>query len=136
MRDYPLHELSAHDFENLIIIICEKILGIATINFSEGPDGGRDGFFEGTANNFPSQSKPWKGKFIIQAKRTLNQNASCSDADFKYLIENKEVPKIKKLCSSKTKIVIINLGQVVLFYLSNEYHLSPVNRSYYKCLFV
>jgi hypothetical protein len=101
MRDYPLHELSAQDFQNLIILICEKILGIATINFSEGPDGGRDGFFEGTANNFPSQSKPWKGKFIIQAKKTLNQNASCSDADFKYLIENKEVPKIKKLYKKK-----------------------------------
>ena len=97
MRDYHLHELSTQDFEALIIHICQKILGVGTISFSEGPDGGRDGKFEGTSNQYPSAASPWTGKFIIQAKKTNNSNSSCSDADFKTKILDKEIPKIEKL---------------------------------------
>lgn len=97
MRDYYLHELSTQEFEELIIQICQGILGMGTINFSEGPDGGRDGKFEGIANLFPSKSGPWSGKFIIQAKRTTNPIASCSDSDFKTKILDREIPKILKL---------------------------------------
>lgn len=97
MRDYHLYELSTQEFEALIIHICQKVLGIGTVNFSEGPDGGRDGKFEGTANEYPSVASPWKGKFIIQAKKTNNSNANCSDADFKTTVLDKEIPKIEKL---------------------------------------
>lgn len=97
MRDYHLHELSTQEFEALVIHICQKLLGIGTINFSQGPDGGRDGKFEGTSNQYPSVASPWSGKFIIQAKKKDNPNASCSDADFKTQILDKEIPKIKKL---------------------------------------
>jgi len=97
MRDYHLHELSTQEFEALVIQICQKVLGIGTINFSEGPDGGRDGKFEGTSNQYPSAASPWTGKFIIQAKKTNNPNASCSQADFKTKILDKEIPKILKL---------------------------------------
>jgi hypothetical protein len=97
MRDYRLHELSTQEFQALVVHICQKVLGIGTINFSEGPDGGRDGKFEGTSNQYPSAASPWAGKFIIQAKRKNNPNASCSDADFKTQILDKEIPKIKKL---------------------------------------
>lgn len=101
MRDYHLHELSTQEFEALVIHICQKLLGIGTISFSEGPDGGRDGKFEGTSNQYPSVASPWSGKFIIQAKKTNNPNSSCSDADFKTKILDKEIPKIKKLKQSK-----------------------------------
>jgi CII-binding regulator of phage lambda lysogenization HflD len=84
--NYPLHELSWQEFEKVVISICEEILGTGTINFSDGKDGGRDAKFTGTANNFPSKISPWKGKFIIQAKHTTRQNASCSDSDFKGII--------------------------------------------------
>jgi len=97
MRDYHLYELSTQEFEALVIHICQKVLGTGTVNFSEGPDGGRDGKFEGTANEYPSVASPWKGKFIIQAKKTNNSNASCSDADFKTTVLDKEIPKIEKL---------------------------------------
>lgn len=97
MRDYHLHELSTQEFEALVVHICQKVLGIGTINFSEGPDGGRDGKFEGTSNQYPSAVSPWTGKFIIQAKKTNNPNASCSHADFKTKILDKEIPKILKL---------------------------------------
>lgn len=97
MRDYHLHELSSNEFENLIIHICQQILGIGTLNFSEGPDGGRDGKFEGVANHYPSNVKPWSGRFVIQAKKINNPNSSCSQSDFKTKILDKEIPKILKL---------------------------------------
>jgi hypothetical protein len=97
MRDYHLYELSTGEFEVMVVHLCGKLLGIGTINFAEGPDGGRDGKFEGTANQYPSLASPWAGKFIIQAKRKNNPNASCSDPDFKTQILDKEIPKIKLL---------------------------------------
>lgn len=97
MRDYHLHELSTQEFQALVVHICQKVLGIGTINFSEGPDGGKDGKFEGTSNQYPSAASPWSGKFIIQAKKKNNPNASCSDAEFKTQVLDKEIPKIKKL---------------------------------------
>ena len=93
---YPLDLLNDSDFEKLVISICQEILGIGTIGFTTGRDGGRDGIFSGKAHFFPSKSDPWNGKFIIQAKHTEKPYASCSDSDFTTII-NDEIPKIKKL---------------------------------------
>jgi hypothetical protein len=60
-------------------MICQEILGCGLIEFSKGKDGGRDGKFIGTANQFPSEKDTWNGKFIIQAKHTENAIATCSD---------------------------------------------------------
>ena len=77
--------------------ICIKILGEGFIHFSAGRDRGRDGKFEGRANSFPSTSKPFEGKIIIQAKHTTNPIASCSiSSGFKNILK-KEIPKIKSL---------------------------------------
>ncbi len=100
VRDYHLHELTGHDFEDLIIHLCREVLGTGTVQFSEGPDGGRDGKFTGTANKYPSQASPWTGCFIIQAKRVADPTASCSDPAFETVLK-KEFPKIKKLKVSK-----------------------------------
>ncbi len=94
--NYPLYNLNYKEFEDLIATICNKILGTGTITFSDGTDGGRDACFDGTSNNFPSESRPWKGKFVIQAKHTTKPIASCSDSDFATIIKN-EIPKILKL---------------------------------------
>jgi hypothetical protein len=96
MRQYPLQYLNEDEFENLVILICNKILGAATIPFAKGKDKGKDGRFEGRANCFPSQSQAWEGKIIIQAKHTTKENASCSDRDF-YKILQKEIPSIQNL---------------------------------------
>lgn len=93
---YPLYDLNNEEFESLVVSICEEVLGIATINFTKGKDGGRDAKFTGTANSFPSTNSPWNGKFIIQAKHTEKQNASCSDGDFVRKLKN-ELPSIKAL---------------------------------------
>ena len=94
--DYRLENLDDSVFENLVNTICQNILGFGTISFSSGKDGGRDGKFQGTAQNYPSSIEPWKGRFIIQAKHTINPVASCSDKEFETIVE-KEIPKIKKL---------------------------------------
>lgn len=93
---YPLYNLNDDDFEKLTALICKKVLGPGTIVFSKGTDGGRDGKFTGKANKFPSESAPWEGKFIIQAKHTTIPTASCSDSNFQTILK-KELPKLKKL---------------------------------------
>ena len=95
-RNFHLNELSNDEFEDLIVHICLDILGQGTSKFAAGPDGGQDAKFTGTANNFPSQSDPAKGKFVIQAKHTVSPVASCSDSKFKTILKE-EIPKIKKL---------------------------------------
>ena len=94
--NYPLYDLSWQEFEDVTISICEEILGVGTIKFTDGKDGGRDAKFTGIANHFPSNASPWNGKFIIQAKHTTNMIASCSDSEFNTLLK-KEVKSIKAL---------------------------------------
>lgn len=98
--DYRLENLSEDDFEQLINVLCQKKLGIGTVSFSKGKDGGRDGRFEGTANEYPSKTNFWSGKFIIQSKHTSDYNASCSDKPFfgnQTSLINGETEKIKEL---------------------------------------
>lgn len=99
---YAYEDLSFTQFENLIILICHELLGAAIQAFSEGRDGGRDAKFVGTAHRYPSESTPWQGKVIIQAKHTNGNNKSFSDSDFfsidrKSNIVEKEIPRIKGL---------------------------------------
>lgn len=94
--DYRLELLDDSTFEDLVNTICQKILGTGVISFTPGKDGGRDGKFIGTAQNYPSTAEPWTGKFIIQAKWTNNPIASCSDNDFEKIVKD-EILKIKKL---------------------------------------
>jgi len=93
---YPLYNLDDKEFEKLVAIICEKILGTGVIVFSKGKDGGRDAEFKGKANKFPSDKTPWEGIFIIQAKHSTKPTASCSDSHFKTILKG-EFPKLAKL---------------------------------------
>jgi len=93
---FELFGIDEDVFETLAARICVDILGTGTVVFAKGKDGGRDGAFEGTANNFPSASKPAKGKFVIQAKHTAAPYASTKDSTFTTLWK-KELPKIASL---------------------------------------
>ena len=94
---YRLENISEDDFERLVNMICQKILGTGVIEFAKGKDEGKDGCFTGKAENFPSLEDNWTGKFIIQAKHSSNPIASCSDKDFQYQISKVEIPKLQKL---------------------------------------
>ena len=99
---YAYEDLSPDQFENLIVFLCQQLLGISVQGFSKGKDGGRDAKFVGTADIFPSKSEPWKGTVIIQAKHTNGYNKKFSESDFFSItgesnIIAEEIPKIKKL---------------------------------------
>lgn len=98
--NYPLYNLNDKEFESLVALICERILGTGVIVFSDGKDGGRDAKFTGTAKQFPSSASPWTGKIIIQAKHTTSPTASCSDSTFQTILK-KELESIKKLKDDK-----------------------------------
>lgn len=98
--DFKLENLSEDDFESIINMLCQRVLGTGTVSFSKGKDGGRDGRFEGVANTYPSNSPSWEGKFIIQAKHSSKYDESCSDNAFfgnQTSTVMKEIPNIKAL---------------------------------------
>lgn len=99
---FAYEDLSPEQFENLVVAICQFVLGAGVQGFAKGPDGGRDAKFVGTAQLHPSTNDPWKGTVIVQAKHTNGYNKTFSDADV-FSKDNldtvlgKELPRIKKL---------------------------------------
>lgn len=105
MPRYRYEDLSEDQFESLARAICRRLFGQGFNGFSKGKDGGRDGKFVGTAECFPSRSRPWSGTTIIQAKHTNKYHARFSSTDFfspdsSSAILSQEVPRIKRLRES------------------------------------
>lgn len=103
---FAYEDLSDEQFERLIVFLCQRVLGISVQGFTKGPDGGRDAKFVGTAELHPSQSAPWNGTTIIQAKHTNGYNRSFSESDFfsptsTNTVLSKEISRIKKLRDAK-----------------------------------
>ena len=71
---YAYEDLGPEQFETLIVLLCQRLLGISVQGFAKGPDGGRDAKFVGTAELHPSKVDPWSGTTIIQAKHTNGHN--------------------------------------------------------------
>ncbi len=104
MISYDFNHISEDDFERLVIDICNNLLGIGVHSFAKGPDGGKDGFFEGTAQSYPSTNAPWSGKFIIQAKHTTATGASCTDNAFfsnQTSVINHEIERLVQMRAEK-----------------------------------
>ncbi|PZE69316.1 hypothetical protein DEJ27_08510 [Curtobacterium sp. MCPF17_018] len=102
MTRFAYEDLYPHQFEELVVLICQELLGIAVQGFADGADGGRDARFEGTAQLMPSTSSPWEGRVVIQAKHTNGLNRSFNETDFFSQQSNTsvlalELPKVKKL---------------------------------------
>lgn len=103
---FAYEDLSDDQFEGLIVLLCQHLLGISTQGFAKGPDGGRDAKFVGTAELYPSKVAPWVGTVIIQAKHTNGCNRSFSESDFfstssSKTVISEEIPRIKKLRDAK-----------------------------------
>lgn len=107
MTKYLYEDLSSAQFEDLVIAICQNLLGIGVQGFSTGPDGGRDAYFEGTAERHPSMADPWIGRVVIQAKHTNGYGKTFTDSDFfspngsKSIIAE-ELPRVRRLIGSQT----------------------------------
>nr|WP_295875922.1 ABC-three component system protein [uncultured Chitinophaga sp.] len=100
MISFPFENLNETEFENLVIRICKSILGIGCKTFSIGKDGGKDSYFEGEAQCYPSTTLRWQGKFIIQAKHVNSPEASCSDNEFsvnKSSVLSKEIGRLQAI---------------------------------------
>jgi len=99
---YAYEDLSDTQFEELVVLLCQRVLGIAVQGFATGPDGGRDAKFVGTAELHPSKAAPWTGTTIVQAKHTNGPYRSFSESDFfsdrsANTILAKELPRIAEL---------------------------------------
>ena len=103
---YAYEDLGEDQFERLVVLLCQRLLGMGTQGFAKGVDGGRDAKFVGTAQMLPSERAPWVGTTIVQAKHTNGYNRSFSEGDFfnpksDNTTIGKEVPRIKKLRKTK-----------------------------------
>lgn len=103
---FAYENLSDTQFEELCILICQRLLGISVQGFAKGKDGGRDAKFVGTAELHPSTAKPWTGVTIIQAKHTNGINRNFTEKDFYSKKSDKtvlgeEIERIKNLRSEK-----------------------------------
>lgn len=103
---YAYEDLGDEQFETLVVLLCQRLLGISVQGFAKGPDGGRDAKFVGTAELHPSKAVPWVGTTIVQAKHTNGYGRSFSENDFysktsTSSVLNKEIPRIKKLRANK-----------------------------------
>jgi hypothetical protein len=103
---YAYEDLNEDQFEVLVVLICQRLLGISTQGFATGVDGGRDAKFHGTAELHPSKAAPWVGITIIQAKHTNGYNRHFSEGDFfsptgTTTVIAQELPRIKHLREAK-----------------------------------
>jgi hypothetical protein len=103
---FAYEDLRDDQFEKLIVLLCQRLLGISVQGFAKGPDGGRDAKFVGTAELHPSKTAPWTGTTIIQAKHTNGYNRNFSESDFfspksRNTVLGKEIERIKKLRDAK-----------------------------------
>lgn len=103
---YAYEDLGDDQFEHLVVLICQRLLGMGVQPFAKGVDGGRDAKFVGVAELIPSKSAPWGGIVIVQAKHTIGYNRSCSENDFfsptsDDTVIGLEIPRIKKLRAAK-----------------------------------
>lgn len=103
---YHYEDLSDGQFETLVVLICQRLLGIGVQPFSTGPDGGRDAKFIGKAELHPSTAAPWEGTTIVQAKHSNGHNKTFSDSDFYSATSSsthiaKELPRISALKKSQ-----------------------------------
>ncbi|MBZ7458431.1 hypothetical protein FMJ29_05535 [Klebsiella michiganensis] len=103
---FAYEDLSDGQFETLIVLLCQRLLGVAVQGFAKGPDGGRDAKFMGTAELHPSKTAPWVGTTIVQAKHTNGYNRNFFESDFFSItsantVLGKEISRIKKLRDSK-----------------------------------
>jgi hypothetical protein len=62
-----LSKLDPNAFQHLVNALAIRVLGSGTTSFGPGPDGGRDGYFEGEAP-YPSTAERWRGRWYIQSK--------------------------------------------------------------------
>jgi hypothetical protein len=91
---YNLHRLGWTAFEDVCMQIMRVVLGETCARFRPGPDGGRDGWFQGVAAGYLVNQANLSGAFVIQCKHTSLAHAPLDVADLK-----KEIGKVRSLAA-------------------------------------
>ncbi len=97
-NSHDLTKLEPDTFEHMVNALALAVLGAGATGFGPGPDGGRDGYFEGEAP-YPSTTERWNGVWYIQSKFHKPQ---LSDDAQKWLIE-KVKEELKEFTKSDSK---------------------------------
>jgi hypothetical protein len=73
---YNLENLHWREFERLAAFYLKEKVGEGLSVFGGSRDSGRDATFHGTANEFPSKSRPYAGDWIFQVKHRTTRGAT------------------------------------------------------------
>jgi hypothetical protein len=65
--ELQISSLDPQSFQQLVNMLILRVLGAGATGFGPGPDGGRDGYFQGSAP-YPSATQSWNGVWYIQSK--------------------------------------------------------------------
>ncbi|TAA67890.1 nSTAND3 domain-containing NTPase [Planococcus salinarum] len=117
MDKYNMHLLGWKSFESLCTNIMQYIFGATYTPFSEGKDGGRDGYFEGQSD-IELNDKVLEGKFVFQCKHTSKEEKNLTFS----IVEN-EVLKVTNL--------VKNTG-IEHYIIFTNYNLSATNENLIK----
>jgi hypothetical protein len=67
INSFELTRLDPFTFEHMVNMLALRVLGSGHTGFGAGSDGGRDGYFSGSAP-YPSATENWSGRWYIQSK--------------------------------------------------------------------
>jgi hypothetical protein len=105
---YNLHRLGWSAFEDFCMQIMRVVLGETCMRFRPGPDGGRDGWYQGTAAYSLLNEVNLSGAFVIQCKHTSNPQSSLDVTDLKT-----EIAKIRTLAAKQSLHYILMTNRQV-----------------------
>lgn len=91
---YNLHRLGWSAFEDLCMQIMRVVLGETCTRFRPGPDGGRDGWFNGQAAAQLVAQNQLTGSFVVQCKHTSFSHEALNKNNLK-----KEIEQVTKLAA-------------------------------------
>ncbi|HEY6807114.1 MAG TPA: restriction endonuclease [Pyrinomonadaceae bacterium] len=105
--------LTWQEFERLVTFYLKEKIGSGLSIFGGSKDQGRDASFQGVANEYPSNTRPWGGNWIFQCKHRTSRTKTSGELE-KALITalNGELEKIFKKHSLRCDnyIYITNLN--------------------------
>lgn len=104
MSDYRLETLNTRSFQQMVQSLCQAIISQGMKPTNDGPDGGRDAFFEGPTN-YPAgePNERWNGKVVMQCKFRQTPYRDKRDADWFITAFKKEFAEYSKPGSLRQK---------------------------------
>lgn len=97
--DFNLGSLSTRSFQSLIEALSLETLGVPSVFFPSGPDGGRDIVFEGKIRGY--EEKRWEGYLVVQIKYKEKLEGGTKDAQWLASEVQKEIAQFSSAKSTR-----------------------------------